>query len=399
MFDVTQMNTAILPTIARIPLRFDRGEGVWLIAEDGQRYLDFGSGIAVNSLGHAHPALVSALIDQGRKLWHCSNLFEIPNAERLAARLVERTFADYVFFANSGAEAVECAIKVARKYHSANGFDQRYRIVTMDGAFHGRTLATIAAGGQQKYMEGFGPKVDGFDQVAFADMGALESAVTDRTAGVLIEPVQGESGVRGFPIGFLRAVRDMCNERGALLIFDEVQTGIGRTGSFFAYENEGVKPDILATAKGIGGGFPIGACLCTKAAASGMSIGTHSSTFGGNPLATAIGNAVLDVVLGEGFLDRVRMLGISLKAGLESIRDQYPAIIEEIRGVGLMLGIRSKVPVGQLVNYMRDEQVLGVPAGDNVVRILPPLVIAQEEIEEGLARISRAVGRLANESD
>lgn len=299
------MTSALLPTYVRAPLAFERGEGAWLVTEAGERYLDFGAGIAVNGLGHAHPHLVGALTEQASRIWHTSNLFEIPGGERFGRRLVDATFADVAFFCNSGAEANEAAIKIARKYHAAGGNPERYRIVTFAGAFHGRTLATLAAGGQQKYIEGFGPKVEGFDQVPAGDFAALEAVIGEETAALMIEPIQGEGGVRVIPHADLRRLREICDAHGLLLIMDEVQTGVGRTGKLFAHEWSGITPDIMSVAKGIGGGFPMGACLATREAARGMTAGSHGTTFGGNPLAMAVGNAVLDVVLADGFLDRV----------------------------------------------------------------------------------------------
>ena len=382
-------------TFARAPLSFERGEGVWLIEAGGDRYLDLAGGIAVNSLGHSHPHLVAALTEQANKVWHVSNLYEIPGQRRLADRLVERTFADKVFFTNSGAEALECAIKTARRYHFVNGHPERFRTITFEGAFHGRTLATIAAGGQQKYLEGFGPKVDGFDQVAFDDIDAAEKAITPETAAILVEPVQGEGGIRAFPTASLRRLRELCDKHGLLLIFDEVQCGIGRTGKLFAYEWSAVTPDLMAIAKGIGGGFPMGASLATDAAAAGMTAGVHGTTFGGNPLAMAVGNAVLDVVLADGFLDDVARKGNVFKQGLAAISDEFPSVIEGIRGEGLMLGLKCVAPNARVSAALRDQKVLAVPAGDNVVRLLPPLVISEEEIRLGLARIHDGVRSLA----
>ncbi|HET6223911.1 MAG TPA: aspartate aminotransferase family protein, partial [Dongiaceae bacterium] len=305
-----------MPTYNRADVAFERGEGAYLYATDGRRFLDFTCGIAVTALGHAHPHLVKTLTEQAQKVWHTSNLFRIPHQERLAQRLVAATFADTVFFGNSGAEAMECSIKVARKYHAANGQPERFRIITFEGAFHGRTLATLAAGGQQKYLDGFGPKADGFDQVPFGDVKALAKAITPATAAILIEPVQGEGGVRPVPSEFLRHLRETCDEHGMLLVFDEIQTGMGRTGKLFAHEWAGVTPDVMAVAKAIGNGFPMGACLATAKAASGMTAGTHGSTYGGNPLAMAVGNAVLDVMLAEGFLDRVQQTASHLRQQL-----------------------------------------------------------------------------------
>jgi acetylornithine/N-succinyldiaminopimelate aminotransferase len=387
----------ILPTYARVDLAFERGEGAWLIATNGDRYLDFASGIAVNALGHAHPRLVAALTEQAHKLWHVSNLYRIPEAERLADRLCEVSFADKVFFTNSGAEAMECAIKMARKYQSASGRPERFRLVTFEGAFHGRTMATIAAGGQPKHLEGFGPPVDGFDQVAFGDLEAVKRAIGPQTAGILIEPIQGEGGVRIAPPAFLRAVRQLCDEHGLLLIFDEVQTGIGRTGSFFAYERTGVTPDIMAIAKGIGGGFPLGACLGSAEAAKGMTVGTHGSTYGGNPLATALGNAVLDVALAPGFLEHVRRIGLLFKQRLAEMKDRHPAVIAEVRGEGLLVGVRCIVPNAKLVDALRAEKMLAPTAADNVVRLFPPLNVTEAEIGEAIARIDRACSAIEGE--
>jgi acetylornithine/N-succinyldiaminopimelate aminotransferase len=381
-------------TYARAPMRFERGEGVWLITEDGERYLDFAAGVAVNSLGHAHPHLVETLKAQAEKLWHTSNLYQSPGQEKLSKRLCDNTFADKVFFTNSGAEALECAIKTARRYHYSKGHPEKFHIITFEGAFHGRTIATIAAGGQQKYIDGFGPKAPGFDQVPFEDMDALKGAITEATAGILLEPVQGEGGLRAFSTEFLKAVRALCDEHGLLLIFDEVQCGVGRTGALFAYQKIGVTPDIMAVAKGIGGGFPMGACLATAEAASGMVAGTHGSTYGGNPLAMAVGNAVLDVVLGEGFLQHVRDVALVFRQGLASLKDRYPDVIDDIRGDGLMIGIKAKVPAGDLLQGIRNEKLLGVMAGDNVVRLLPPLVTTAEEAREGLARLEKAAEKL-----
>ena len=316
------MSSAILPVYARADIAFERGEGCWLTSTDGQRYLDFGGGIAVASLGYSHPHLVAALAEQGAKLWHSSNLFQIPGGERLAARLAEATFADLVFFANSGAEANEAAIKMARKRQSAGGHPERYRMLTFEGAFHGRTLATIAAGGQAKYIEGFGPKVDGFDQIPLGDLDAVEAAIGPGTGAILIEPIQGEGGVRVVPPAFLRGLRALCDKHALLLVFDEIQTGVGRTGRLFAYEHAGIHPDIMTIAKGIGGGFPMGACLATADAASGMTVGVHGTTFGGNPLAMAVGNAVLDVVLAPGFIDHVARVGLLLRQRLAELRDK-----------------------------------------------------------------------------
>jgi len=381
-------------TYMRAPLRFTRGEGVWLIDEKGERYLDFAAGVAVTSLGHGHPHLVAALKDQADKVWHLSNLYEVPGQENLGRRLTEATFADKVFFTNSGAEALECAIKTARRYHFAKGHPGKFHIITFDGAFHGRTIATIAAGGQEKYIEGFGPKAPGFLKVPFGDIAAVKDAITEETAAILIEPVQGEGGIRPVPKEFLQELRRLCDEYGLLLILDEVQSGVGRTGRLFAHEWAGVTPDIMAVAKGIGGGFPMGACLATSEAASGMVAGTHGSTYGGNPLAMAVGNAVLDVVLEDGFLEHVRDVALVFRQGLAALKDRFPEIIEDVRGEGLMLGIKAKIPVAELLAAVRAEKLLGVPAGDNVLRLLPPLTVTAEEAREGLARIERAAEKL-----
>ena len=381
-------------TYLRAPLRFTRGEGVWLIAEDGERYLDFAAGVAVNSLGHAHPHLVAALKDQADKVWHLSNLYEVPGQESLGRRLTEATFADKVFFTNSGAEALECAIKTARRYHFAKGHGGKFHIITFEGAFHGRTLATIAAGGQEKYLEGFGPKAPGFLQVPFGDITAVKDAITEETAAILIEPVQGEGGIRPVPKEFMQELRQLCDEYGLLLVLDEVQSGVGRTGRLFAHEWSGVTPDIMAVAKGIGGGFPLGACLATNEAAAGMVAGTHGSTYGGNPLAMAVGNAVLDVVLEEGFLEHVRDVALVFRQGLAALKDRFPEVIEDIRGEGLMLGIKARIPTADLLKAVRAEKLLAVPAGDNVLRLLPPLTVTAEEAREGLARIERAAEKL-----
>ena len=389
--------SSILPTYARSHLVFERGEGAWLETTDGRRVLDFGAGIAVNALGHAHPHLVEALTSQAQKLWHISNLYQNPDGERLAKRLTEATFADLVFFSNSGAEALEASIKMARKYHSANGQPERFGIITFEGAFHGRTLATIAAGGQKKYLEGFGPKVQGFDQVPFGDDEALKAAIGPETGAILIEPVQGEGGIRPVPTERLRALRQLCDERGLLLIFDEVQTGVGRTGKLFAHEWAGISPDIMAVAKGIGGGFPMGACLATAEAAKGMTAGTHGTTFGGNPLAMAVGNAVLDVVLAPGFLDHVQQMGLLLKQRLAELKDRHPAVIAEIRGQGLMMGIKTHIPNTDLAKAAENEDLLVITAGDNVVRLLPPLIVGEAEIGEAVGRIDRACQALEDE--
>ena len=384
------MITPVLPTYARAKVAFERGEGVRVFTPEGEAYLDFGAGVAVTSCGHAHPHLVAALTEQAQKIWHTSNLYQMPGQEKLARRLIDATFADTVFFTNSGAEALECSIKMARKYQAARGAPEKFRLITFEGAFHGRTLATIAAGGQMKYIEGFGPKVDGFDQVVFGDIEAVKAAITEATAGILIEPVQGEGGVRPVPHEFLRQLRAICDEHGLLLVLDEVQCGIGRTGRLFAHEWAGVTPDIMAIAKGIGGGFPLGACLATENAAAGMTAGSHGSTFGGNPLATAVGNAVLDVVMADGFLDSVQQRALSLKQKLAGLKDAHPGIIDDIRGVGLMIGIKCIVPNTELQSAAMDEHLLTIGAGDNVVRLLPPLVVTDADIAEAVDKLERA---------
>ena len=376
-------------TYNRVPLRFERGEGVWLTTDKGERYLDFAAGIAVSSLGHSHPHLVEALTGQAEKLWHLSNLYEIPGQERLAARLVEATFADKAFFTNSGAEALECAIKTARRHFYINGEPDRIGIVTMEGAFHGRTLATIAAGGQAKYLEGFGPKAPGFDQVPFGDLDALEAAVTEKTAGVLIEPVQGEGGIRPIDPDVLRKIRKICDDKGALLILDEVQSGVGRTGRLFAHEWAGITPDIMAVAKGIGAGFPFGVCLSTASAADGMTAGTHGTTYGGNPLAMAAGTAVMDAVANDEFLAQVTEKGERLRSRLEQFIGNYPELFDFVRGKGLMLGLRMKVESRPFFVHLRDNhQLLTVAAGDQTLRVLPPLVADDAEFDEFFDKLS-----------
>lgn len=388
------MITPVLPTYARVNLEFERGEGCWLVTTDGRRYLDFTAGIAVNVLGHAHPYLVEALTAQAQKLWHTSNLFRISGGERLAQRLTEATFADTAFFTNSGAEALECAIKMARKYQYVSGAPQRNRIITFEGAFHGRTLATIAAGGNAKYLEGFGPEMPGFDQVPFGDLDAVKAAIGPETAAILLEPVQGEGGVRVPPPQFLAALRALCDEHGLLLVLDEVQSGVGRTGKLFAHEWAGITPDIMAVAKGIGGGFPMGVCLATEEAAKGMTLGTHGSTYGGNPLAMAVGNAVLDKVLLPEFLDHVRQMGLRFTQMLAQVKDRHPDVIAEVRGQGLLMGLRAQVPAADLVVALREEGMLVPGAGDNVVRLLPPLVVSEDELSLAVEKIEAACQRI-----
>ena len=387
-------DSPLYQTYQRVDLAFERGEGSWLIAKDGTRYLDFMGGIAVNVLGHAHPKIVAALKEQADKVWHVSNIFEIPGQRALGEKLVASTFADRVFFGNSGAEAVECAIKTARRYHYLNGRPEKFRILTFEGAFHGRTLATLAAGGQKKYLEGFGPKVEGFDQVLFGDMKAAEAAIAPETAAIMIEPIQGEGGIRSATHEQLRFLRALCDKHGLLLIFDEIQCGMGRTGRFLAHEWAGVTPDIATLAKGLGAGFPVGACLATGEASDAMTAGTHGTTFGGNPLAMAVGAAVLDIVLDEAFLERVRRTGLILKQKLAAIADTHPSIVEEVRGEGLILGIKCRVPNGDVVAAARAENLLLVPGGDNVVRLLPPLIISEADVEEAIHRLDNALTAL-----
>ena len=374
---------AVMPTYARTDVVFDRGEGAWLYATDGRRFLDFGSGIAVTALGHAHPHLVAALKAQAEKLWHCSNLYRVAGQEKLAERLVAASFADTVFFCNSGAEAMECAIKTSRRFHQAQGAKEKYRVITARGAFHGRTLATISAGGQEKHLDGFAPKVDGFDQVAFGNMNELRAAITPQTAAIVVEPIQGEGGVIPADLEYLRSLRT-------------VQCGLGRTGKLFAYEWADVKPDIVASAKGLGGGFPVGACLATERAAKFMVAGTHGSTFGGNPLAMAVANAVLDVVLAPGFLDQVTATAEKLWPKLRAVVAMYPKVFAEVRGKGLMIGLKCNIPNGDVVAKFMAHGLLTVVAGDNAVRILPPLIIGDAEIDAALGMIDGAAEELSS---
>ncbi|ATO58140.1 aspartate aminotransferase family protein [Bartonella sp. 1-1C] len=393
------MNTiytqSLYNTFVRRHLHFTQGKGLWLISDKGEKYLDFTSGIAVNVLGHTHPKLIDTLKTQAEKLWHVSNLFESPEQEALAARLCANSFADKVFFCNSGAEALECAFKTARRYHYTLGQPQRFEIITFEGAFHGRTLATIAASGQKKYLEGFGPKVCGFIQVPFDDEKALRHAINKNTAAILIEPIQGEGGLRTVPYGTLKMLRKLCDENQLLLILDEVQTGIGRTGKLFAYEWYDIVPDILTLAKGLGGGFPLGACLATEKAAKAMTPGTHGTTFGGNLLGIAISNSVLDTLLEPGFLNHVQHMGNKLKQGLLNILNIYPDIICKIQGTGLMMGMQCIIPHNEVITALDNEHILSVGAGHNIVRFLPPLIINEEEIYEGLHRIEKAIAYLS----
>ena len=388
------MINPVLPTYARAPLSFERGEGVWLVEQDGRRFLDLGGGIAVTALGHAHPKLVEVLTEQAGKLWHTSNLYNIPNQERLAELLVRHTFADTVFFTNSGTEAMECAVKMARKYHHAKGQPERTRIITFDGSFHGRTIAMISAAGGEKLTAGFGPLLGGFDHVPFADHDAVRAAITDETAAICIEPIQGEGGIRPVPRQCLQGLRELCDEHGILLIMDEIQCGMGRTGKLFDHEHAGVVPDIMAVAKGIGGGFPLGACLAAEEAASGMVAGTHGSTYGGNPLACAVGVAVMEEVADESFLAHVRAVSGHLRQGLESLVASHPEVFESVRGEGLMIGIKCKVTNMDMVQAGYDQQVLTVPGGDNVLRLLPPLTITKDEVTEAIRRLDAAASAL-----
>jgi acetylornithine/N-succinyldiaminopimelate aminotransferase len=389
------MIASVLPTYNRAAVAFARGEGCHVYTESGDAYLDFGAGVAVTSCGHSHPALITALTEQAQKIWHTSNLFQMPGQEKLSQRLCELTFADTVFFCNSGAEALECSIKMARKFHHSEGHAERIDIITFEGAFHGRTIATIAAGGQAKYLEGFGPKAPGFVQLPFGDHTALENAIGPTTAAILIEPVQGEGGIRPVPQQCLKGLRELCDTYGILLIFDEVQSGMGRTGKLFAHEWAGIAPDIMAIAKGLGGGFPIGACLATERAASGMTAGTHGSTFGGNPLATAVGSAVVEVITSEGFLDNVLQQSLYLKQRLAQLKDEHPGVIEDIRGEGLMMGIKCKVPNTTFQAAALKEKLLVIGAGDNVVRLLPPLVITRKDVDEAVMKLDRAARAVA----
>ena len=385
---------AVMSTYARADLVFDRGEGAWLFTDGGDRFLDFGSGIAVTALGHAHPHLVKTLQDQAAKLWHVSNLYRIADQERLAERLSELSFADQVFFCNSGAEALECAIKTSRRFHQAQGADEKYRVITARGAFHGRTLATLAAGQQEKHLAGFAPMVDGFDQVPFGNLNEARMAIKDETAAVLVEPIQGEGGINPAAEDYLAGLRAMADEYGLLLIFDEVQCGMGRTGKLFAYEWSPVQPDVMALAKGLGGGFPVGACLATEQAAAYMQPGTHGSTFGGNPLAMATANAVLDVLTEDGFLDGVLAKAENLWAGLRQLCAEHPKVFTGVRGKGLMIGLECAVPNGDVMAAAYDQNLLTVVAGENVLRLLPPLVLTEDDIAAGLEKLAATAAAL-----
>ena len=388
------MNSSVLPTYNRAPLSFASGSGSWLTSTDGSRYLDLGAGIAVNVLGHAHPALVAAITEQAGKLWHVSNLYRIPEQERLADMLVDQTFADTVFFTNSGTEAAELAIKMARKYHSNNDQADRIDVIAFEGAFHGRSTGAIAAAGSEKMVKGFGPLMPGFRQLAWGDHDGLRAAITTRTCAVIIEPIQGEGGIRVVPDQCLKGLRDLCDETGTLLIFDEVQCGVGRTGKLFAHEWSGITPDIMMVAKGIGGGFPLGAVLATDRASAGMVVGTHGSTYGGNPLACAVGAAVLGIVAKDAFLDQVSVKAAQFRQGLEGLVAQHPTVFAAVRGQGLMLGLKCVAPNADVVKAAYAQHLLTVPAADNVVRLLPALNIPQADIAQAIARLDRAAAAI-----
>jgi acetylornithine/N-succinyldiaminopimelate aminotransferase len=383
--------SAVMPTYGRWDVSVDRGEGCYLYATDGRKFLDFTSGIAVTSLGHCHPRLIEAVTAQANKLWHVSNLFQIPGQQKLAERLVANSFADTVFFNNSGAEAVELSIKVARKYQSETGHPERYRVIGCNGSFHGRSFATLAAAGAEAYLKGFGPAMDGFDHVAFNNLNEMRNAVTDQTAAILVEPVQGEGGVRAPSADYLKGLRAICDEFGLLLVFDEVQCGMGRTGKLFAHEWSGITPDVMAVAKALGNGFPIGACLATEKAAVGMVPGTHGSTFGGNPMAVAAGNAVMDTMLEPGFFDAVQRKSRLFSTGIEALVAAHPKLFAELRGSGLLLGIRCQpgLTAGDFVAALRANGLLALTAGENVLRLLPPLVVGEAEIAEGLGILNK----------
>ena len=382
--------TPLMPVYPRSPVRPVRGEGVYLFGENGERYLDFASGIAVNLLGHGHPHLTKAIQEQAATLIHVSNLYGSPQGEALAQRLVDATFADTVFFTNSGAEAVECAIKTARRYHHHHGRPEKHVLITFRNAFHGRTMATISATDQSKLRDGFAPLLQGFTVVDFDDLDAARAAIDDNTAGFLVEPVQGEGGIRPASPEFMRGLRALADEHDLMLVLDEVQCGVARTGKLYAYEHYGIEPDILATAKGIGGGFPLGACLATERAAAGMVVGTHGSTYGGNPLAMAAGQAVLDVVSDPEFLEHVTRMGERLRGALEQMIPNHDHLFESVRGLGLMLGVKMKTDSRAFVTYLRDHGLLTVAAGDNVMRVLPPLIIEDAHVTEFVEKLSEA---------
>ena len=387
--------TSVMPTYGRVDISFEEGKGPYLFTSDGDRYLDFTSGIAVTGLGHAHPHLVKTLTEQASRLWHTSNLYVIPEQERLAERLCANSFAELVFFCNSGAEAMEGVIKIARKYQSHVGRPDRYRIIVFSGAFHGRTLATISASDSLKGQEGFGPMTEGFDRVPFGDAEAVRAAVTSETAAILVEPVQGESGIFPSEDGFLRELREIADAEGLLLLFDEVQCGVGRTGALFGHTASGVKPDVMGLAKGLGGGFPIGAVMATNRAAAGMGPGTHGCTFGGNPIAAACANAVLDVLLTEGFLEQVSVSGHQLRDAVDEVAANFPYVLPTVRSKGLMIGMKCGPSNIELVDELRRQKVLTVPAGDNVVRFLPPLNIENKQINEAQDALAKACKELS----
>jgi len=389
------VTAAVMPTYGRYDIAFERGEGPYLYATDGRRFLDFAAGIAVNALGHSHPKLVKALAEQGAKLWHVSNLYRIPEQERLAEKLTKHTFAEKVFFCNSGAEALEGAIKLVRKYHDETGQPERHVVIGCSGAFHGRTLATLAAAGNEKYLKGFDPQVEGFRQVAFGNLNELRAAIDEKTAAILVEPVQGEGGIKPAQLSYLRELRKIADEFGVLLVFDEVQCGMGRSGKLFAHEWAGVTPDVMCIAKGLGGGFPVGAFMATNKAAVGMVAGTHGSTFGGNPLAMAVANAVMDVMLEPGFLERVDKIARVLWKELEAVVKRHPKVFIEVRGAGLMVGLRCHVTNTQVVDKLRENGLLAVGAGENVVRLVPPLIIDEPHIREAVEKIDKAASQLA----
>ena len=388
------MIPSILPTYSRAPMSFVKGEGCWLIEADGRRFLDLGAGIAVNALGHAHPALVAALCEQAQDLWHVSNLYQIPQQQALADKLVAESFADTVFFTNSGTESCELAVKMARKYWFEQGHSERVELITFEGSFHGRSSAGIAAAGSEKMTKGFGPVLPGFVHLDWFDLDQVDAAITDRTAGIMIEPVQGEGGIRPLADGDLKALRALCDARGVLLILDEVQCGVGRTGRLFAHQWAGIEPDIMLVAKGIGGGFPLGAVLATEKAASGMTAGTHGSTYGGNPLGCAVGCAVLSHIAAPDFLAEVNRKAGVLTQKLTGLVARYPDVFEDLRGVGLMLGLKCRVANVDVVKAGYEMQVITVPAGDNVIRLLPPLNITDGEIDEAISRLARAADHL-----
>jgi len=388
------MIPSILPTYNRAPLTFVKGEGSWLIEADGRRFLDLGAGIAVNALGHAHPALVQALTDQAQNLWHVSNLYQIPQQQALADRLVDHTFADSVSFTNSGTEACELVVKMARKYWHDKGQPQRTDIITFSGSFHGRSSAGIAAAGSEKMTAGFGPLLPGFVHLTWGDHDALTAAITDTIGAILIEPIQGEGGIRPLPDQCLKGLRDLCDEHGILLILDEVQCGMGRTGKLFAHEWAGVAPDIMMVAKGIGGGFPLGAVLATENAASGMTAGTHGSTYGGNPLGCAVGCAVMDHIANPAFLAQVNRTASHLRQPLEGLVAAHPDVFESVRGLGLMLGLKCKAPNLDVVAAGYDNLVITVPAADNVIRLLPPLTLTEDDIAQAITRLDKAATQI-----